>query len=44
MIFRFLIEFLESAIDVEDFEKKNVRHDSSIPEVIYSQRRVYLHP
>ena len=40
---RFLIEFLEFALNFEHFEKKDEPHGSSISEVTESQRRVYLH-
>ena len=36
------ITFLESALNFEHFEKKNLPHSSSIFQVIDSQRRVYL--
>ena len=39
----FFIRFLESALNFEHFEKKDERHGPSIPEVIPSEKRVYLH-
>ena len=39
---RFFIACFESALNLENFEKKNEPHSSSIFEVIDSQRRVYL--
>ena len=39
---QFFIGFFESTLNFEHFEKKNQTHSSSISEVMYSQRRVYL--
>ena len=44
--FVFSIAFFESALNFEHFQKQTKKkgHASSIAEVIYSQRGVYLHP
>ena len=37
-----VIEFLESTLNLEHFEKKNESHSSSISEIIDSERRSYV--
>ena len=37
------IAFLESSLNFQQFEEKDEPHGSSIPEVIHSERRIYLH-
>ena len=39
---QFFIEFLESTLNLEHFEKKDEPHSSSIYEVTDSERRAYL--
>ena len=40
---RIIIVFLESSLNFEHFFKKGESHGPSVPEVIHSKRRVYLH-
>ena len=39
----FFIPFLESSLNFKHFGKKDEPHRPSIPEVIHSEKRVYLH-
>ena len=39
----FFIAFSQSSLNVDHFEKKDEPHRSRFPEVIHSERRVYLH-
>ena len=40
---RFFIPFFESSSNFQQFDRKDERHGSKIPEVIHSERLVYLH-
>ena len=40
--FPFFIAFLESSPNFQQFEEKDERHGPNIPEVIISERPVYL--
>ena len=39
----FFIAFLESSSNFQQFEQKDEPHGANIPDVIHSERRIYLH-
>ena len=41
--FAIFIAFLKSPLYFQQFQRKDGRHGSSIPEVIHSERHVYFH-